>query len=300
MQPKTDLYSGFVAFVGLPNAGKSTLINALIGRKVTIVSRKRQTTRMRIMAALSELPYQMVFVDTPGFFKAKTQFEKAMFISIQEGIQDADIIALIVDARRKEAFQDNKEFISILKDSQKPILVVLNKSDLIPRQEILHLTKQFSEILPQSDFFLTSAIRETGIKELKENLKQKLPRGPWYFSEEVSSSISERLLAAELTREQVFNQIHDEIPYQIFVDTDKFEEMKNGECLIYQTLYVQHKRHVGMILGTKGDVIKKINKAARKEMERTFKKVCHLYLHVKVDSNWQTKKSFYESIGLKF
>lgn len=301
MQPETSTptFSGFVALVGLPNAGKSTLINALIGHKVSIVSRKRQTTRMKIMAALSEAPHQMVFVDTPGFFQAKTKFEKAMVHSVKEGMSDADVVVLVVDARRKEAFEDNKDFVAILKKIEKPIFVVLNKADLISKNETMKLTQQFSDALPGSEFFLVSALKETGLAPLKDALKNTLAEGPWYFSEDMNSSLSERLLAAELTREKIFDLIHDELPYQIFVETDKFETMKNGDYLIYQTIFVQHKRHVGMILGSKGTVVKKINKLARKDMDTAFKKTCHLYLHVKVDSSWQDKKFFYDSIGLK-
>ncbi len=300
MQPNSETFSGFVALVGLPNAGKSTLLNALIGHKVSIVSRKRQTTRMRVMAALTEDPYQLVFVDTPGFFKAKTQFEKAMTHSIKEGLQDADTVVLVVDARRKEAFEDNKDFVQVLKQSKRPVVVVFNKADLVKKDETLRLTQLFSQELPDSEFFLLSALKETGLEEFKAALKSKMPKGPWFFSEEVSTSLPERLLASELTREQVFDLIHEEIPYQVFVETDKLETMKNKDLLIYQTLYVQHKRHVGMLLGTKGQVIKKINQRARVEMEKAFSKTCHLYLHVKVDANWQNKKFFYDSLGLKY
>ena len=299
MGEQAKTFAGFVAMIGLPNAGKSSLINAILDHKVSIVSRKRQTTRMPIMAALSQKPYQIVFVDTPGVFKPKGQFEEAMAHSIDQGINDADALALIVDARRRDCYGVNEDLVQQMRQQKKPVIVVLNKSDLLKQTDLLPIIQQFRDQLPESEIIVTSALQKTGLDQFVSVLKSFMPESPWFFNDTCSTSLSEKLQAAELTREQIFDLIHDEIPYQVFVETDKFEKTKKNELIIYQTIYVQHKRHVGMFLGSKGQTIKLINQRAREQMAEVFGVPCHLYLHVKVDAKWQSKSFFYQAIGLK-
>ncbi|PLX30141.1 MAG: GTPase Era [Alphaproteobacteria bacterium] len=294
-----DTYAGFIAMVGLPNAGKSSLINAMLNRKVSIVSRKRQTTRMPIMAALSQGQHQLIFVDTPGVFNPKGKFEKAIAQSIEQGIRDADTLVLIIDARRRDCFEANRALVDDLNQKNKPVVVLLNKSDLLKQDELLPIIKQFKDKLPESEIIVTSTVSKVGLDLFLEVLKEKIPPSPWFYDETCSISLSEKIQASELTREQIFDLIHEEIPYQVFVETDKLTQTNKNELIIYQTIYVQHKRHVGMFLGTKGQTIKLINQRARQEMCNVFGKPCHLYLHVKVDPNWQTKSFFYRAIGLK-
>lgn len=290
---------GFVAVVGAPNAGKSTLINALVGRKVTIVSPKVQTTRNRILGVSLIGETQIVLVDTPGIFTApKRRLEKAMVRSAWDSLSDADGIMIIVDVSRK-SFEETEAILERLERYQKKAVIVLNKIDLIPRENLLALAQNFSRPIVDQ-IFMISALKGSGVQDIKSYWENMLPEGHWLFPEDQLSDLSERLLAAEITREEIFHRLHEELPYAIWVETESWEEFKDGSLKISQLIYVQRESQRPIVLGKGGRQIKAIGEAARRQLMDILNKPVHLFLSVKVKTNWIDNPRLYASIGLDF
>lgn len=290
---------GFVAVVGAPNAGKSTLINDLVGSKVTIVSPKVQTTRNRILGVALEGETQIILVDTPGIFATpKRRLEKAMVSSAWDSLGDADGIMVIVDVSRK-AFEEAEMILNKLEYYKKKAVVILNKIDLISRDNLLGLAQAFSR--PSVDqIFMISALKGDGTKDIKDYWTDRLPEGPWLFPKDQLSDLSHRLLAAEITREEIFFRLHEELPYAIWVETESWEEFKDGSVKINQLIYVQRESQRPIVLGHGGTQIKAIGAAARRQLTAILKRPVHLFLQVKVKANWIENPRLYASIGLDF
>ncbi len=289
----------WIAVVGAPNAGKSTLINALVGRKVTIVSPKVQTTRNRILGVSLIGETQIVLVDTPGIFTApKRRLEKAMVRSAWDSLSDADGIMIIVDVSRK-SFEETEAILERLERYQKKAVIVLNKIDLIPRENLLALAQNFSRPIVDQ-IFMISALKGSGVQDIKSYWEGMLPEGHWLFPEDQLSDLSERLLAAEITREEIFHRLHEELPYAIWVETESWEEFKDGSLKISQLIYVQRESQRPIVLGKGGRQIKAIGEAARRQLMDILNKPVHLFLSVKVKTNWIDNPRLYASIGLDF
>jgi GTP-binding protein Era len=290
---------GFVAVVGAPNAGKSTLVNALVGQKVAIVTAKAQTTRTRLMGVAILGEAQVLLTDTPGIFEPKRRLDRAMVAAAWGSAQDADLIALVVDAstgitRGVGALVDR------LKDRHEPKLLILNKVDLIPKEKLLTLVSQFDGRADFEDIYMISATTGDGVQELKAALAARVPEGPWHFPEDQVSDASDRLTAAEITREQLYLQLHAELPYASAVETEKYEERKDGSVAIHQQILVGRDSQKAIVLGKGGASIKTIGELARKEMEEVFARRVHLFLFVKVREDWADKREHYREMGLEF
>ncbi|MBX9622148.1 MAG: GTPase Era [Alphaproteobacteria bacterium] len=290
---------GFISVIGSPNVGKSTLINALVGSKVTIVSHKVQTTRNRILGISLEGETQLILVDTPGIFEdPKRRLEKAMVKSAWDSLGDADGVMLLVDVNHKN-FTNTDRILSHLQKYQKKVIVVLNKIDLIQREELLSIAQHFSR--PGIDqIFMISALKKDGIQDIKNYWAKNLPESPWLFPEDQLSDLPQRLLAAEITREELFHRLHEELPYSLWVETDSWEEFKNGSVKIVQSIYVQRESQRSIVLGKGGGQIKAIGEAARKQLTYILERPVHLLLHVKVKAGWMDNPRLYASIGLNF
>ena len=296
--------AGFAAIIGAPNAGKSTLVNALVGSKVSIVSPKVQTTRMRVIGiAMTDLPdgsrAQVVLVDTPGIFRiAKRRLERAMVAAAWQGATDADLVALVVDAERGVG-QETAAIVERLKDYRAPRFLVLNKIDLVEREKLLTLTAELNARLPFERTFMVSALKQDGIGDILKTLAAALPEGPFLYPEDQAADLPMRLLAAEVTREQVFLQLHQELPYEAAVETDKWEERANG-VRIEQTIHVQREGQRAIVLGKGGARIKQIGARARHELSQMLERPVHLFLHVKVSERWAEDPAHYRTIGLDY
>jgi GTP-binding protein Era len=301
--------AGFVAVVGAPNAGKSTLVNGLVGSKVSIVSPKVQTTRMRVIGiAMTDLPdtgqgpsrAQVVLVDTPGIFRvAKRRLERAMVAAAWQGADDADLVALVVDAERGVG-DETKAIAGRLKDSRTPRFLVLNKIDLVPREKLLALTAELNAIVPFERTFMVSALKADGIGDLLTACAQAVPPGPFLYPEDQAADLPLRLLAAEVTREQVFLQLHQELPYEAAVETEKWEDRSDGSVRVEQTIHVQREGQRAIFLGKGGARIKQIGARARHELSQMLERPVHLFLHVKVSERWADDPSHYRTIGLDY
>ena len=301
--------AGFVAVVGAPNAGKSTLVNGLVGSKVSIVSPKVQTTRMRVIGiAMTDLPdtgegpsrAQVVLVDTPGIFRvAKRRLERAMVAAAWQGADDADLVALVVDAERGVG-EETKAIAARLKESRTQRFLVLNKIDLVPREKLLALTAELNAIVPFDRTFMVSALKADGIGDLLAAFAQAVPPGPFLYPEDQAADLPLRLLAAEVTREQVFLQLHQELPYEAAVETEKWEDRPDGSVRVEQTIHVQREGQRAIFLGKGGARIKQIGARARHELSQMLERPVHLFLHVKVSERWADDPSHYRSIGLDY
>lgn len=301
--------AGFVAVVGAPNAGKSTLVNGLVGSKVSIVSPKVQTTRMRVIGiAMTDLPdrgegasrAQVILVDTPGIFTvAKRRLERAMVAAAWQGADDADLVALVVDAERGVS-EETKAIAGRLKDSRTPRFLVLNKIDLVPREKLLALTAELNAIVPFERTFMVSALKADGIGDLLAAFAQAVPPGPFLYPEDQAADLPLRLLAAEVTREQVFLQLHQELPYEAAVETEKWEDRPDGSVRVEQTIHVQREGQRAIFLGKGGARIKQIGARARHELSQMLERPVHLFLHVKVSERWADDPSHYRTIGLDY
>jgi GTP-binding protein Era len=288
---------GLVAVVGAPNAGKSTLVNALVGQKVAIVSAKAQTTRTRIMGIAIEGEAQILLLDTPGIFQPKRRLDRAMVAAAWGGASDADLIVLVVDA--ESGFSRRiEEMVDRLADRREPKLVVLNKVDLVRKEVLLGLATQLSERLKLEEIFMVSASSGDGVADLKAWLAARVPEGPWHFPEDQVSDATDRMLAAEITREQIYHQLHQELPYASAVETEKFEERKDGSVAIHQQILVGRDTQKAIVLGRGGARIKEIGARAREELAKLLGKKVHLFLHVKVNPKWEEDRGLYREIGL--
>ncbi len=303
-QPVTR--AGFVAIVGAPNAGKSTLVNALVGSKVSIVSPKVQTTRMRVIGiAMADLPdgsgrAQVVLVDTPGIFRvAKRRLERAMVAAAWQGAQDADVVALVVDAERGIG-GETRAIAEKLKQSKAPRFLILNKIDLVARETLLALTRELNALVPFERTFMVSALKSDGVADVLAAFAERLPIGPFLYPEDQAADLPMRLLAAEVTREQVFLQLHQELPYEAAVETEKWEERQDGSVRIEQTIHVQRDGQRAIVLGKGGARIKQIGARARHELTAMLERPVHLFLHVKVSERWAEDPAHYRTIGLDY
>ncbi len=291
---------GFVAVVGAPNAGKSTLVNQLVGAKVSIVTHKVQTTRTRVRGIAVHGNSQIVFIDTPGIFTAKRRLERAMVQAAWAGVEDADVVLVIHDAGRKKISDDARRVIEGLADSRCELVLVLNKVDLVKRERLLELAAELSTMADFSKVFMISALTGDGLEDLLDYLAGRMPEGPWHFPEDQLSDISLRLLAAEITREKLFLNLHQELPYALTVESEGWEEFKDGSVRIEQTIYVGREQHKAMCLGKGGKTIRMVREAAQKEMEEAFGQPVHLFLFVKVRENWINDPERYRNLGLEF
>ena len=297
--------AGFVAVVGAPNAGKSTLVNAMVGSKVSIVSPKVQTTRMRVIGiAMTDLPdggrAQVVLVDTPGIFRvAKRRLERAMVAAAWQGAEDADVVALVVDAERGVG-QETRAIIERLKTSKAPRFLVLNKIDLVQREALLGLTAELNAMLSFESIFMVSALKNDGVADILTAVAGRLPASPFLYPEDQAADLPIRLLAAEVTREQVFLQLHQELPYEAAVETDKWEERGDSSVRIEQTIHVQREGQRAIMLGKGGTRIKQIGARARRELAEMLERPVHLFLHVKVSARWADDPAHYRAIGLDY
>lgn len=290
--------AGFVSIIGLPNAGKSTFLNAAVGSKISITSRKVQTTRMRICGILPHKNSQIIFVDTPGLFQAKKTFDKAMVDAALEGMTDSDIVLHIVDAAQSGALEKNAYIFEHLPEN-KNCSLVLNKVDKMDKTKLLELTKAFTERFPYQEIFMISALKKNGLTPLLDYLDSTLPDGPWLFPEDQITDIPMRMLAAEITREKIFDRLHQELPYAIFVETTQWENFDNGSIKIDQTVYVERQNQKGIVLGKGGQTLKDIGQAARRDLEDMLETKVHLKLFVKVQQNWSRNSENYRMLGLQ-
>ena len=290
-------HCGFVAVVGAPNAGKSTLVNALVGQKVAIVSPKAQTTRTRLMGGAILGETQILLTDTPGIFEPRRRLDRAMVAAAWGVAQDADLIALVIDA--KTGFSTRIEaMLDTLKNRSEPKILVLNKVDVTPKEKLLTLTAQLGERLKFEEIFMVSATTGDGIADLKAALAARMPEGPWHFPEDQVSDATDRMLAAEVTREQLYLQLHAELPYASAVETEKYEERKDGSVAIHQQILVGRPTQRAIVLGKGGARIRQIGEAARQELAQLLGRKVHLFLHVKVKPDWEEDRSLYRDIGL--
>ena len=288
---------GLVAVVGAPNAGKSTLVNALVGQKVAIVSPKAQTTRTRLMGIAIEGEAQVLLLDTPGIFEPRRRLDRAMVTAAWAGAQDADLVMLVVDA--KTGFSSRiEQMLDTLKSRSEPKWLVLNKVDITPKEALLTLTAQLGERIEFEQIFMVSATTGDGVPDLKRALAERVPEGPWHFPEEQVSDATDRMLAAEVTREQLYLQLHAELPYASAVETEKYEERKDGSVAIHQQILVGRPTQRAIVLGKGGAKIREIGAAAREQLSQLLGKKVHLFLHVKVNPNWEEDRGLYREIGL--
>ena len=291
---------GFVALMGAPNAGKSTLTNALVGAKVCIVSPKVQTTRARMIAIGLHETSQIVFVDTPGIFtKAQRRLERAMVDAAWGGAREADLIVLVIDAERGLT-DDAEAIVQGLVNAGRRAILALNKVDLVKRENLLVLTEAFSAFDIFDAVFMISAESGDGVAQLLDDIAGRLPPGPWLYPEDQLSDITERLMAAEITREKLYLRLHQELPYDSTVETEAWERQKNGSVRVSQVIYVRRDSQKPIVLGKRGQTIKQIGAVARAEMAETFGCPIHLFLFVKVSGKWVDDPERYREIGLDF
>jgi len=288
---------GLVAVVGAPNAGKSTLVNALVGQKVAIVSPKAQTTRARLMGVAIEGEAQLLLVDTPGIFAPRRRLDRAMVAAAWGGTEGADLIALVVDA--KAGFTTRIEMlVDQVKQRNEPKLLILNKVDVTPKESLLELATVLNERLAPEAIFMISATTGDGVADLKRALADRMPEGPWHFPEDQVSDVTDRMLAAEVTREQLYHQLHAELPYDSAVETEKYEERRDGSVAIHQQILVARESQRAIVLGKRGARLKEIGSRARAELSELLGHKVHLFLHVKVKPDWEEDRSLYRDIGL--
>ena len=289
---------GSVSIIGLPNAGKSTLVNVLVGQKVTIVSPKVQTTRRRIMGIAVHKGTQILLIDTPGIFQAKKTLEKAMVAAAMSAFDDMDFIIHIVDMSLKNPFQRNADIIAELKECRNAILV-LNKVDKVDKPKLLDVSMAFNDALPYAATFMVSALSGKGTADILNYLASNLPEGDWAYPEDQITDMPMRLLAAEITREKVFLQLHEEIPYAVHVETEEWEEFDNGSVRIAQAIVVQKESQKAVVLGKGGARIKSIGQSARMELEEIMERPVHLKIFVKVDEKWAERAENLSFYGLQ-
>jgi len=292
-------HSGFVALIGAPNAGKSTLVNRLVGAKVSIVTHKVQTTRALVRGVVTHGAAQIVFVDTPGIFKPRRRLDDAMVTTAWGGAKDADVVALLIDAERGIR-GDADAILDRLADVRQPKLLLLNKVDRVRPETLLELTKVANERVSFERTFMISALTGSGCGDFLDYLAKTLPAGPWYYPEDQISDLPMRQLAAEVTREKLYLRLHQELPYSSHVETEKWEEKKDGSVRIEQVIYVERDSQKKIVLGEKGRTIKAIGEAARKEIGEMIEQKVHLFLFVKVRENWINDPERYREMGLDF
>jgi GTP-binding protein Era len=293
--------AGFVALLGEPNAGKSTLLNRMVGAKVSIVTHKVQTTRARIRGVAMEGDAQIVFVDTPGLFRPRRRLDRAMVAAAWSGAADADIVVLMIEAHRGLT-PGVEEILSTLKDrvGDRPVALAINKIDRVEAPTLLGLTKELNDRFPFARTFMISAEKGYGVDDLREWLAGMLPEGPWLYPEDQIADLPLRMIAAEITREKLTLRLHEELPYQLTVETETWDERSDGSVRIDQIVYVARDGHKGIVLGHRGETIKAIGQLARAELEEFLGRRVHLFLQVKVRPNWLEEAERYSEMGLDF
>ncbi len=295
---ETATRCGFIAVIGVPNAGKSTLVNALVGTKVAIVSRKVQTTRTTLRGIAIEGASQLVLIDTPGIFEPRRRLDRAMVKAAWGGAGDADQTLLVIDAA-KGVDEDVERILARLKDAKTPVLLALNKVDRVKKERLLELAADLNARLPFAATFMISALSGDGIGDLRTYLAGAVPPGPWHYPPDEVSDAPLRVLAAEITREKIYDRLHDELPYQAAVETTAWEEKKNG-IRIEQTIFVERDSQKRIMLGKDGSMIKQVSTEARKELSRVLERPVHLFLFVKVREGWGDDPARYRDLGLEF
>lgn len=293
--------AGFVALIGEPNAGKSTLLNRMVGAKVSIVTHKVQTTRARIRGIALEGATQIVFVDTPGIFRPRRRLDRSMVAAAWGGASDADIILLLVEAHR--GLTDGvQSIIDALKEQETrtPVALIINKIDRVKSEVLLALSRQLNDAFTFERSFMISAERGHGCDDLRKWLAETLPEGPWLYPEDQIADLPMRMIAAEITREKLTLRLHEEIPYQLTVETEGWEERKDGSARVDQVIYVARTGHKGIVLGKGGETVKAVGQAARAELEEFMGRRIHLFLQVRVRENWQNEAERYSEMGLDF
>ena len=293
--------AGFVALIGEPNAGKSTLLNQMVGAKVSIVTHKVQTTRARIRGVAIEGDAQIVFVDTPGLFKPRRRLDRAMVAAAWGGAADADVIVLLIEAHRGVT-EGVERILSELGDiaEGRTVALAINKIDRVKAEELLALSQKMNDAFTFEQTYMISAERGYGVYDLREWLGDKLPEGPWLYPQDQIADLPMRMIAAEMTREKLTLRLHQELPYQLTVETENWEERKDGSARIEQVIYVTRDGHKGIVLGNKGETIKAISKAAREELETFMGRRVHLFCQVKVREKWLDEAERYNEMGLDF
>ena len=295
---ETETRCGFIALIGAPNAGKSTLLNALVGAKVAIVSPKPQTTRMRVLGIAMEGQSQLIYVDTPGIFAPRRRLDRAMVKAAWSGAGDADLVALLVDASLGKISRDSQSILASLKESGRPAMLILNKIDAADRGRLLTLTAELNAAYPFTDTFMVSAKTGDGLEDLRRVFAERAPAGPWHYPDDQLSDLPTRLLAAEITREQLYLQLGQELPYASTVEHEKWEEKEDGSALIHQVILVERPNQKAIVIGKGGARIKAIGEAARKELTAALDCPVHLLLHVKVREDWAEDSAHFREIGL--
>jgi len=305
--------AGFVAIIGAPNAGKSTLVNHLVGTKVAIVTHKVQTTRFPIRGVAHHGNAQIVLVDTPGIFRAKKRLDRAMVKSAWGGANDADAVVHLIDAAawvamvegkasvaEKLSVEDDRRVIETLKQKEQKVLLALNKIDLFPHDKVLPIMSELDESGVFEEMFMLSALNGDGVQRLVKALAKRMPDGPAMYPPEQTADLPLRLLAAEVTREKLMLRLHQELPYQLMVETESWEPFDNGSVRIRQAIIIARESHKGMVLGKGGASIKAIGKAAREDLTKMLGQTVHLMLFVKVDPKWMERREAYTAYGLEF
>ena len=290
---------GFVALLGAPNSGKSTLLNALIGAKISIVTPKVQTTRKRVLGVMNVGNAQVVFIDTPGIFQPKKRLDRAMVAAAWESAFDADLILMLIDA--KSGIDRNaRRIIDGLKRSEGQTICILNKIDTVKRQRLLALTEELARERIFMEFFMISALRGDGVDDVKFGMSDHITEGPWHFPEDQLSDMSDRVFAAEITREKLYMNLHQELPYALTVETETWQTFENGAVRIDQIIFVERYSQKGIVLGRGGERIKRIRTLAQEELKEIFEREVHLFLFVKVRENWGDDPERYQDLGLDF
>jgi GTP-binding protein Era len=298
-EPQIPTRAGFVAVIGAPNAGKSTLVNALVGQKVAIVSPKAQTTRARLMGIAVAERTQILLVDTPGIFEPRRRLERAMVAAAWTGAQDADLILLVIDAAARLGGEVERIIVS-LQERHHPLYLALNKIDLVRKDALLALSARLTEKLSPDQVFMISAANGDGVPDVKRALAEAMPEGPWLYPEDELSDATERMIAAELTREQVVNQLYEELPYATAIETETWEDRSDGSTVIHQQILVERDSQKAIVIGKGGSRLKKIGAAAREQIAHHLGRPVHLYLHVKVNPRWDEDRGLYREIGLEW
>ena len=302
MTEATTTRAGFVALIGEPNAGKSTLLNRMVGAKVSIVTHKVQTTRARIRGIAMEGKAQIVFVDTPGLFRPRRRLDRAMVAAAWSGAGDADVIVLLVEAHRGLT-EGTQAIIDTLRDRiprGRKVALAINKIDRVKAEVLLGLAEKLNEAFPFAETFMISAERGYGVDKLRKWLAGELPEGAWFYPEDQIADLPMRLIAAEVTREKLTLRLHEELPYQLTVETEKWEDRPDGSTRIDQIVYVSRDGHKGIVLGNKGETIKAVGQAARADLMEFLGRPVHLFLQVKLRENWLEEPERYSEMGLDF
>ena len=305
--------AGFAAVIGAPNAGKSTLVNRLVGAKVSIVTKKVQTTRFPVRGVAMEGESQVILVDTPGVFTPRRRLDRAMVRSAWAGAEDADVVVHLIDAEGEIASRegnasgaqhrsnlDTAAMIEHLKTNGAKVILALNKVDAVKREKLLALSQELFDTGVYNEAFMISAETGSGVDKLKARLGELMPEGPWLYPEDQTADLPVRLLAAEITREKIYLRVHEELPYAAAVETTQFKDMKGGAARIEQTIFVEREGQRAIVLGKDGQTLKWIGQKSREDLAEILDRPVHLFLHVKVVEDWQDKKDFYRDTGLDF